>query len=233
MSEQFDFSKLSQLGDVPDPLTASSANAPLREVRVASDAVDRGGTRRRRWVAFAISCAWLLAHLVVFGVRRDLNQLPGSYALEQIALPFLLAMASLALALQRGKLGLGARVGLLASLAIIGPAAFCAIAAAVPAPRPELPAEGSGVGILLCLDLTLLWTAIPLACAAICLRHAFPVASSWRSALVGAAAGLLASGVMNLHCPNVSRLHMVLGHGFPIVVAVVVSAVLMPRATRT
>lgn len=233
MSEQFDFSKLAEIGDVPDPLEASPSDSRLRELRLASDAPDRKATQRRRWVAFAISCAWLLVHLLVFGVRGDLNRLPLSYVLEQIALPFVLAIASLALALQSGKLGLGARVGALASLAVVGPAAFGILAATAPAPRPELAGEGSGVRILLCLDLTLLWTVLPLACAALCLRHAFPTASRWRSALVGAAAGLLASGIMNLHCPNVNRLHIALGHGFPIVIAVIVSAVLMPRATRT
>ncbi|MGC4089229.1 MAG: NrsF family protein [Polyangiaceae bacterium] len=87
--------------------------------------------------------------------------------------------------------------------------------------------------MLVCLDITLAWALVPLACAALSLRHAFPAGSTWRSALVGGASGLLAGGVMNLHCPNVDRLHMSIGHGVPVLVAVVAGALLMGRVARS
>ncbi|HET9929206.1 MAG TPA: NrsF family protein [Polyangiaceae bacterium] len=232
MSEPFDFSKLGELGEIPDPLSASPPEPHFRDFRSSSDGPDRTTTRRRRWIALALSGAWLGGHLLVFGVRGDLSKLPVAYVVGQIALPFVLAVASLWVALTRGRAGLGARVVALVTLSFVGPVAFWAVATLAPSPRPALAGEASGVRVLLCLDLTLLWTAVPLLCAALVLRHAFPAASRWRSALLAVAAGLLASGVMNLHCPNVTKLHIAVGHGLPILIALVVGAILMPRATR-
>lgn len=217
--------------DVPDFITESEA-AP-RSPALRSKAPDRTSTRARRWAALSLSIAWLGMHLAVYGVRKDLADLPMLYVAMQIVVPFLFAIASLALALRSGQLGLGLSVGLLLTVGVLGPLSFLLIAIGAPAPRP-VPEGGSfWLGMLVCLDITLSWAAVPLLCAAVSLRRAFAAGASFRAALVGAAAGLLSGAVMNLHCPNIQGAHILLGHGIPMVIATLLGALLVVRWSRS
>jgi hypothetical protein len=73
---------------------------------------------------------------------------------------------------------------------------------------------------------------VPLLAAALGVRRAFPVLARVRAALLGAAAGLFSGAVMNLHCANVDPSHIGFGHGFVILVAVVVGALVVSRTAR-
>ena len=64
------------------------------------------------------------------------------------------------------------------------------------------------------------------------LPGAFATSVRWRSALVGAAIGLFAGATMNLHCPNVAPLHVLMGHGLPVVVATLLGALVLGYRTR-
>jgi hypothetical protein len=192
----------------------------------------RRAVRNRRVAALTGSAAWLLTHLAVYGIRTDFHGLPVLYLAAQILLPFLLAIASLFVALSYGKLGLGSRIGLISGLAVLGPAAFCLIALGAPVPYAPAPSAASVLGILVCFDITVAWAAIPLLCAAFALPGAFASGVRWRSALVGASIGLFAGTTMNLHCPNVAPLHVLMGHGLPVVVATIVGALLLAYCTR-
>jgi hypothetical protein len=192
----------------------------------------RAVVRRRRVTALAGSAAWLSTHLVVYGIRRDFSELPRLYVAAQILLPFLLAVASLFAALSPGKLGLGLKIGLISGLAILGPLAFCLIAFGAPVPSVVVPGAASPLGILVCLDITLAWSAVPLLGAALALPGAFAAGSRRRSALVGAGIGLFAGATMNLHCPNVAPLHVLMGHGLPVIIATLLGALVLGYRTR-
>jgi hypothetical protein len=168
--------------------------------------------------------------LAVYGIRTDLTGLPLTYVAAQIALPVLLATGSLVVALGSGKLGLGLKIGLVSTLAILGPVSFCVIALGAPIPRVAEP--GTLIDTVLCFDITVAWVAVPLLCAAITLRGAFAAGARWRSALVGAGIGLFAGATMNLHCPNVAPAHMLLGHGLAVVVAAVLGALALVLRAR-
>jgi hypothetical protein len=86
--------------------------------------------------------------------------------------------------------------------------------------------------MLLCLDLTLAWAAVPLFCAGLTLRRAFPSGARFRGGLVGAACGLFSGATMNLHCPNVDGAHVMLGHGIPVVMAALVGALVLARWSK-
>jgi hypothetical protein len=135
-------------------------------------------------------------------------------------------------ALASGKLGLGLRIGLISALALLGPASFCLIAMGAPSPYVVPNGAGALLGVLVCFDITVAWAAIPLLLAALSLRGAFAAGSRLRSTLVGAAAGLFAGGTMNLHCPNVSSLHVLLGHGIPVLIAAVAGALFLTFRAR-
>jgi hypothetical protein len=223
---------LSFLKEIPDPVASAPQLAPPSTPRFASASPVRSGTQRSRLLAAAVSVLWLAAHLGAYGLREDLQRLPPSYLLLQAGLPALLGAASLWLALAPGKLGLGVSISLVSGLAVLGPLSFWLMAAGVPAPYAQGPAENFWLGSLLCMDITLAWAAVPLLLAALVLRRAFPSATLWRSALVGAAVGLFCGAAINLHCANVHPSHLLAGHGTPIVLATLLGGMVVSRWTR-
>jgi negative regulator of sigma F NrsF-like protein len=236
---------LSFLDQIPDPVPeehrpgtngdksgAGRAIRPPPSSRRKEPSLDRAQTRRRRWVALGLSGAWLMTHLIVYGVRQDLAHLSPFYVAVQIGLPFAFAVGSLCVALSPGKLGLGVSLAAIAGLGLLGPSSFWLSALIMPVPR-GLVADASLLPALVCLDITLLWAALPLVVAAVSLRRAFPGGAVWRSALVGAAAGLFSGATMNLHCANVDPLHIVVGHGVPVIVGALVGAFVIARWLRT
>ena len=219
-------------GEIPEPGPAAPpSTSPLR-VPVLGASPARQLVRKRRLAALTGSAAWLLTHLAVYGIRSDFHGLPVPYVVAQILLPFLVAVASLFAALSYGKLGLGLKIGLISGLTVLGPLAFCLIAFGAPVPYVAGPGAASLPGILVCFDITVAWTAVPLLCAALVLPGAFATGARWRSALVGAAIGLFAGATMNLHCPNVAPLHVLMGHGLPVIVATLLGALVLGYRTR-
>lgn len=229
MSSPTDPELAALLGEIPDPSPPAGHTAPLR-LPSLSDAPPRQVVKRRRALALLGGVSWIGAHLAVYGIRTDLSALPFPYVAAQIVLPALLATASLVVALGSGKLGLGLKIGVVSTLAILGPASFCFIALGAPPPRASDPS--TLIDTFLCFDITIAGVAVPLLCAAITLRGAFAAGARWRSALVGAGIGLFAGATMNLHCPNVAPAHMLLGHGLAVVVAAALGALALVLRAR-
>jgi Negative regulator of sigma F len=227
-------SDLSFLNEIPDPMSAEAKGPPGAELpRTRGSAPTRSSAQRRRMAALGVSLAWLCTHLVVFGIRQDFGQLPAAYIAGQVVLPILFGACCLVVALAPGKLGLGVGVGLVSAMALIGPVSFWLLALGMPVPHAaEANNLGFWLGSLLCLDITLSWAAAPLLLLALSLRRAFPAHAARRSALVGAAIGLLSGAAINLHCPNVDPWHMSAGHGLPVAIAALLGAVLVVRGTR-
>lgn len=239
-------SDLSFLDQIPDPIPGEqrhdeerhagksdgAAPAPPRlAARLPIASLDRTQTRRRRWLALALSSTWVVTHVLVYGVRQDLSSLPAGYVAMQIGLPIAVAAASLSVALAPGKLGLGLGLGGIATLALLGPLSFWLSALATPSPIPAQSDAGLSAA-LVCFDITLLWSALPLVAAAFGLRRSFASQALWRSALIGAAAGLFSGAAINLHCSNGDPLHMAFGHGLPVLLGALVGAFVLARWLR-
>jgi len=226
-------SDLSFLNEIPDPVASAPAAAPgAAPARPTAASPTRSETRRRRAAALGVSLAWLATHLAVYGIRTDFHQLPLAYVAAQVGLPFAVGAASLLIAAAPGRLGLGLGIGIITSLALLGPLSFWLFAAALHPPHDAASGSGFWLGSLVCLDITLAWAAAPLLFAAAALRRAFPAGATWRSALVGSALGLLSGAAINLHCPNVNPAHLLAGHGIPVVVAALVGAFVVARWAR-
>jgi hypothetical protein len=223
---------LSFLNEIPDPMAGVPAPGPAVPARPTAASPTRSATRRRRAAALGVSLAWLATHLAVYGIRTDFQQLPLAYVAAQVALPFAFGAASLLVAAAPGRLGLGFGIGIIASLALLGPLSFWLFAAALHPPHDAVRGNAFWLGSLVCLDITLAWAAAPLLFAALALRRAFPTGAAWRSALVGSALGLLSGAAINLHCPNVDPAHLLAGHGVPVVVAALVGALVVTRWAR-
>jgi hypothetical protein len=227
-------SDLPFLNEIPDPLSAEAKESPEADLpRARGNAPTRSTAKRRRTAALGVSLAWLCTHLVVYGIRQDFGQLPAAYIAGQVVLPILFGACCLVVALAPGKLGLGVGVGLVSAMALLGPASFWLLALGMPVPHAAGASRlGFWLGSLLCLDITLSWAAAPLLLLALSLRRAFAAHAARRSALVGAALGLLSGAAMNLHCPNVDPWHMIAGHGMPVAIAALVGAFLVVRWAR-
>lgn len=220
---------LDPIADGPEALR-ETPGVQFRPPSLAAESPTRAAVHRRRWAALLGSVSWLGLHLAVYGVRTDLRELPPAYVIAQIALPVVFASASLWVALGAGPRGLGFRVGMISALAVLGPAAFCAVALGAPVPRN--PEAASFLDTLLCFDITAAWVAVPLLCAAVSLHGAFAAGARWRSALVGAGIGLFAGATMNLHCANVAPVHVLFGHGLAVVGAAALGALALITRTR-
>jgi len=227
-------SDLSFLNQIPDPVSDAGSRGVARPLPTpGGNPPTREASRRRRMVAVGVSLAWLCAHLLVYGVRQDFGQLPAGYIAAQVVLPIAFGACCLLVALAPGKLGLGLGVGLVGAMAVLGPLSYWVLALGLPAPHPPVAGKLTfWLGSLLCLDITLSWAAAPLLLVALATRRAFPTQAVGRSALLGAALGLLSGGAINLHCPNVNPWHLVAGHGVPVAAAALVGALLVVRWTR-
>lgn len=194
-------------------------------------AASRAEVQRRRLLALLLSASWVGVHLLIYGVRADVQRLPVSYLLAHIGWPLLLSIVSLGVALAKGPRGLGLPVVVLAALAVLGPLSFAALSIGVHAP-PRMSSPLSLVSIWVCFDITLVCSALPLVVAAWSLRKAFAAASSLRALLVGVAAGAFSAAMLNLHCENVEPLHMLLGHAAPTFLLAAVGAWGLSRVFR-
>lgn len=224
--ESFDPSDLSAIPDLPVPRTSFS---PADQV-TAPPASERGPTRdritARRRFALGVSCAWLAALVLLFGLRHDLA--PSWLLVAHVGLPAMLAAAALVTALSPGPAGVGPRATTTVALAVGAPLSFALIAVAFPKIEGSHPA----LAAFFCGDVGLLLGALPLAALAWAQRRTCVSAAPWRSALIGVSMGLLGAATLGMHCANGDGFHVALGHGWPVIVLGVVGLLLVGRVTR-
>jgi hypothetical protein len=82
-----------------------------------------------------------------------------------------------------------------------------------------------------CLELGLATAIVPVIAGAMFLRGALPIRSRWIAAGLGAGSGCLGGLVLHFHCRIADGLHIGLMHGGVVLVAALLSAALVPRAT--
>jgi hypothetical protein len=145
--------------------------------------------------------------------------------------PLAAAGLSLVLALARGKRGVGTRASHVAAATVGAQGALLLAILVFAHAIPDGP-PGNALDTAYCFNVTLGFALLPMLAAGIALRRAFVALSGWRSALVGASAGLAGTALVNLHCDRVGVTHLVLGHLGAAVAVTLVGAVLLSRATR-
>ncbi len=82
-----------------------------------------------------------------------------------------------------------------------------------------------------CLELGLATALVPVIVGAVFLRGALPVGSRWVAASLGAGAGSLGGLVLHLHCRITDPMHTGFIHAGVVMVAALLAAALVPRAT--
>jgi hypothetical protein len=101
--------------------------------------------------------------------------------------------------------------------------------------HPEGPSShevgGAALARSSCLEVGLATALVPVVIGAIFLRGALPVGSRWIAAALGAGGGCLGGLVLHLHCDIADGLHVGLVHGGVVIVAALLSAAIVPRAS--
>jgi hypothetical protein len=226
MKDDFD---LRRLGEIPDPFAPSDTPLPA-EPPPAAASPTRQALRRTRTIAAAAALAYQAGWILVVERRRDLGSLPARTVALGLGIPFAAALLAFAAVVGRGRRGLGVPASWLAGLCALPPVLF--VVGTLCISPVDAPTGRFWDLAVRCIGVTALLTAGPLALGALVFRHAFVVASTWRTAALGLTCGALAAATMSLACPHGDALHVVVGHGTMILVGGAIGALLGRRITR-
>ena len=188
---------------------------------------------RQLAVLAGISLVYGAGLLAMVHVRDDLHELPPAW-LAAVAAAWLLGFVApcyLALVPRAGSMM--PRWRWAAASAVITSVAFVVLGLSIQPSGPsslyygwQNLARGQG-----CLWEGLATGLVPVVIGAIFLRGALPVRSRWVAAALGAGGGCLGGLLLHFHCPIADRWHVGLVHGGVVVIAALVTALIVPRAT--
>ena len=223
---------LRELAALPPPMApALSAELEAELGRMAPVATRR--PVRQLAILLAVSLVYASGLLLVLATRGDMLELPVGW-LVGTAIGWLLGFVVacyLALVPRPGAVMPRWRVAALAvAITSIG---FVLFGLAVHPSGPSsasLGAEHFTRGHR-CFDFGLATALVPVVLGALFLRRALPVGSRWVAAALGAGGGCLGGLVLHLHCRITDGLHVGLMHGGVVIVAALLSAAIVPRAS--
>jgi hypothetical protein len=188
---------------------------------------------RQLSIVVVVSLVYGAGLVAALSIRRDMTELPMAWV-GATAVAWLLGFAVpcyLALVPRSGSVM--PRRWWASASAIITSIAFVALGLLVHPSGPssahygwERFARGHT-----CLEIGLATALLPVVVGSLFLRGALPVGSRSIAAALGAGGGCLGGLVLHLHCHIADGLHIGLIHGGVVIVAALLSAALVPRAT--
>jgi hypothetical protein len=181
----------------------------------------------------AISLVYGAGLLAALAMRRDMNELPDAWIIGAAAawLVGFVVPSYLALVPRAGSMM--SRWPIAAVSAVIASIAFVALGLMVhPSGSASLDYSTKFAHGHWCLELGLATALVPVVIGAVFLRGALPVGSRWIAAALGAGGGCLGGLVLHLHCRIADPMHIGFIHGGVVLVAALLSAALVPRATQ-
>jgi hypothetical protein len=223
---------LDQLAAQPPPAAPPLSGALEAELGSLQPVAPRRPLRQLAIVA-ALSLVYGASLVAALSMRRDMRELPTSW-LVATAVAWLLGFAVpcyLALVPKRGSMM--PRTQWAAASAIVTSITFVVLGLVV---HPSGPSSVHYDWARFphghwCLEIGLATALVPVVIGAVFLRGVLPVGSRWVAAALGAGGGCLGGLVLHLHCHVADGLHIGLIHGGVVIVAAVLAAVLVPRAT--
>lgn len=219
--------------EIPDPLAGGApkhglALPPLGVERFPSPT--RSELRRRFSLALGFCSAWLLGHVLAFGLRGNWQDLPPETLAVLVATPLFGAGLCAALARAGGRLGLGLRPTWLGACGAMALALPLGLGFAL---SPPAAPAASASSHLVCVLMVLGWSVPPLLVLSSVVGRSFAAQAGLRSAHLAAAAGLLGAALANLHCAQVEGTHVALAHGLPVTVLAVLGALFVAPKARS
>ena len=223
---------LGALAHAPPPALPPMSAALEAELGALSPVAPRRPLRQLMTLA-SISLVYGAGLLAALTMRRDMSELPASWIVGA-ALAWLLGFAVpcyLALVPRPGAVT--PRWRWAAASAVVTSIAFVALGFIVHPSGPSSVSygwENMGRGHT-CLEIGLTTSLLPVIMGALFLRGALPVGSRWIAGALGAGGGCLGGLVLHMHCHIADGVHVGLIHGGVVVVAALLSAAIVPRAT--
>lgn len=222
---------IDQLAALPPP--APPALSPALEAELGTLApVAMRRPMRQLAVLFGLSLSYGAGLIAVVSVRSDAGELPIGWMIGA-ALGWLLGFvlpSYLALVPRDGSVTprwqLAAIATVVASIGLI-----CLGLMIHPSGSHSVQYNDQLLRGHACLEVGVAISIVPVVIGAIFLRGALPVGSRWIAAALGAGGGSLGGLVLHLHCHITDALHVGLMHGGVVVIAALLSAALVPRAT--
>lgn len=208
---------------LPLELPPSDVYARMRAAIDAEPAPAPRRPQRARWTLVALTLITLMLLGVDVLVRQRALLRDDLLDSLSVCLPSAMAAVTLALlttllALSPGANGLGERVSVLrwSALSVV-PLSLIPMAFLIRVRAPgELNHEHVDPWGLPCFVIATTIAMLSLWVLARRLRRSVPVATGWRSASLGAAAGAWSGLALLLHCPSVEAQHVLVGHLLPI-----------------
>jgi hypothetical protein len=212
------------LFDIPDPYAASEwTDAVVPRVDELPPAPTRMQLRATRVLAVAVAAACDIALVMAMGLRGGKAGITPGVVLLGVGLPLLGAAGAVAVAQSSAS----RRNTVMGSIAI----AYLVFTATALATRG--PGSVSAEAMVRCMVVGAGLSAVPVLVSILCMRRAFATAIRSRSAAIGVASGLLAAAATRMHCGDDALLHVLLGHGAPVVVAMVATVAWGARRMRS
>jgi hypothetical protein len=180
-----------------------------------------------------ISLVYGAGLVAALSMRRDMNELPAAWIAGAAAawLVGFVVPSYLAIVPRAGSMMM--RWPVAAVSAAIASIAFVLLGLMVhPSGPSSLDYSARVAHGHWCLELGLATALVPVVIGAVFLRGALPVGSRWIAAALGAGGGCLGGLVLHLHCRIADPMHIGLIHGGVVVMAALLSAALVPRATQ-
>lgn len=220
-----------ELDAIPDPFEEELlAPVPSIDVSALGTSPTRSHASSLRAAAAVLSVLYELGLLLALGARWDLAELPLAYAVAGALFPLAIAIGFLVFGLGTAE-SLWTKGRAIALVVLLAAATF--IAGTVLAERVLGTARVvTWRWPLKCFGLSAAFAIGPLILALIAFRHAFVARSAGRGAVLGAAAGAVAAAALSLHCPNILLVHILVGHGLPILAAAGILSLLARRFWR-
>jgi hypothetical protein len=224
---------LAQLGAIPDPFAdelaamESMPRPPPLDLASLPPSPSRERLQARRIGLLLISLALVTATVLVMKLRADLATSSRAGFFVALLGPLAGGGFALVVAMKGGRAGIGPSRGALVAATAFAVLSFV-IAAALGAQLGSA-LQASWRANLVCAALGLVLGSVPLLLAFTALRGAFPVVTRLRAALLGLAAGGLAAAALHAHCPYDGLVHVLVGHGFAMLVGAAVASALARR----
>ena len=217
-----------------EPAPAAPPLSPALEAELgALEPVAPRRPLRQLAIVVAVSLVYGAGLVAALSMRRDMSELPASWIIGA-GIAWLLGFAVpcyIALVPRRGSVMPRRRWA--AASAIVTSIGFIALGLLVHPSGPSSAAYGweRFAHGHTCLEIGLATALLPVLVGALFLRGALPVGSRWIAASLGAGGGCLGGLVLHLHCRIADGLHVGFIHGGVVLVAALLSAALLPRAT--
>jgi len=221
-----------RLAAEPPPL-APPLSAALEQELARLAPVSPRRPLRQLAIVIAISLVYGAGLVAALTMRRDMRELPIAFVfgagigwLLGFAVPSYLALVPRAGAVVP-------RPAWALTSALVASVVFVALGLLVHPSGPSSTALGAEHFTRghWCLEIGLASAFVPVLIGALFLRGALPVGSRSVAAALGAGGGSLGGLVLHLHCHIADALHVGLVHGGVVVIAALLSAALVPRAT--